>query len=98
MTDQHPDQFKTYSELPHERKKEYFPDEGSSPSRPDSALNSPAAPSISARFFRRPIAIDTSLNIFVDECIVEGIIGDLLFDPDAFSIALDGGTRATHLI
>ena len=52
MTDQHPDQFKAYSELPHERKKEYFfPDEGSSPSRPDSALNSPAAPSISARFF-----------------------------------------------
>jgi hypothetical protein len=51
MTDQHPDQFKTYSELPHERKKEYFPDEGSSPSRPDSALISPAAPSISARFF-----------------------------------------------
>ncbi len=41
MTDQHPDQFKTYSELPDAQKKEYFPsaDEGgSSPSPQGSVL------------------------------------------------------------
>jgi len=93
MNDQHPDQFKTYSELPDAQKKEYFPtaDEGgSSPFSPrDCCLTSPTTSSIAARFFRRPVATDTHLNFFIDKSIVEGIIGDLLFDPDPASAVVD---------
>jgi hypothetical protein len=103
LINQHPDQFKTYSELPDAQKKEYFPsaDEGgSSPSPQGSPLTSPTTSSIAARFFRRPNVTDTSLNVFVDKSIVEGIIGDLLFNPDpATAIAdelVDDNLEALH--
>jgi hypothetical protein len=79
LTDQYTEQFKTYSALTDKQKKVFF-DEPSS-SSPDLTRNN-SDTSISARFFRRPIATDTALNVFVDKSIVEGIIGDLLFDPD----------------
>ncbi len=92
LTDQHTEQFKMYSALTDKQKKVFF-DEPSS-SSPDSTspfhtTRNNSDTSISARFFRRPIATDTALNVFVDKSIVEGIIGDLLFDPDPSSIVDD---------
>ena len=87
LTDQHTEQFKTYSALTDEQKKVFFDEPSSLPDLTSAYTSSKNADtSTSKRFFRRPIATDTALNVFVYKSIVEGIIGDLLFDPDPSSI------------
>ncbi len=34
------------------------------------------------KFFSKPVANDTCINMWIDKAIVEGIISDMLFDPD----------------
>ena len=38
--------------------------------------------STKGRFFLPPPTEDAQVNVWLDKSIVEGIIGDLLFDPD----------------
>jgi hypothetical protein len=75
-----------YSALTDKQKKVFFNEPSSS--LPDLTRNN-SDTSITARFFSHPIATDAALNVFVDKSIVEGIIGDLLFDPDPSSIVDD---------
>ena len=34
------------------------------------------------KFFSKPVAYETRINMWIDKSVVERIIGDLLFDPD----------------
>jgi hypothetical protein len=86
LTDLHTEQVKMYSALTDKQKKVFFNEPSSS--LPDLTRNN-SDTSITARFFSHPIATDAALNVFVDKSIVEGIIGDLLFDPDPSSIVDD---------
>ena len=73
MLAQHPERFKEYSILPLGEKESFF----------DANKNAGSKQAAEAtKFFRRPISSDTSINVWIDKPIVEGIIGDMLFDPD----------------
>jgi hypothetical protein len=73
MLAQHPERFEEYNVLPSGEKESFF----------DASKNAGSKQVAEAtKFFRRPISSETSINVWIDKPIVEGIIGDMLFDPD----------------
>ncbi|KAI2502195.1 hypothetical protein MHU86_12247 [Fragilaria crotonensis] len=72
MLDQHAQRFEEYVALPSGEKEAFF----------DTTSVGAAKQAVLAAKFSRPVANDASLNVWVDKAIVEGIIGNMLFDPD----------------
>ena len=72
MLTQHSERFKEYSALPLLQKESFFDVAGGIGNQEAKAV----------KFFSKPVANETRINMWIDKSIVEGIIGDLLFDPD----------------
>jgi len=74
MLEQHQERSKEYLSLSVSQKTSYFD--------PSTAGATRKEDSPKGRFFLPPPTNDEQLNIWLDKAIVEGIIGNLLFDPD----------------
>ena len=72
MLDQHAQRFEEYAALRSGEKEAFF----------DASSVGAAKQAVLAAKFFRPIANNASLNVWVDKAIVEGIIGNMLLDPD----------------
>ncbi|KAI2510669.1 hypothetical protein MHU86_3780 [Fragilaria crotonensis] len=73
MLAQHPERFEEYNVLPSGEKESFF----------DASKNAGSRQVAEAtKFFRRPISSEMSINVWIDKPIVEGIIGDMHYDPD----------------
>jgi sucrose-6-phosphate hydrolase SacC (GH32 family) len=86
VTDQHSEQFKTYSALTDEQKKVFMNHPASSPDFA-SKSNTISRNNADALYLHNSC---TALNVFVDKSIVEGTFGNLLVGPDPLRI-FDGG-------
>ncbi|KAI2494769.1 hypothetical protein MHU86_19764 [Fragilaria crotonensis] len=69
MVEQHQQRFEEYAALPPGEKASYF------------VTCAGGKPEVS-NFFRPAITNDSTVNVWIDRSIVEGIIGNMLFDPD----------------
>jgi hypothetical protein len=72
MLDQHAQRFEEYAALPSGEKEAFFE---------TTSIGAGKDAALAAKFFR-PVANDASVNVWVDKAFVEGIIGNMLFDPD----------------